>query len=440
MTTPFMNRLSTTKSQLALILGIAVLLRVGAAIYLGDKAEALPGTFDQISYHTLAIRLLNGHGFTFGRAWWPATPANAPTAHWSFLYTFYLTAVYAIANPHPLIARLIQAVVVGIIHPYLIFRLGEQLFNRQVGLVAAAITAIYIYFIYYAGTLMTEPFYITAILAVLYVTIRLSRPELSTSYPLAISLGLLLAITLLFRQLFALFVPFLFLWLWWVNYQQQRRLPIGQSLVAIAIVAVLILPFTLYNYSRFHRFVLLNTNAGYAFFWANHPIHGTNFIPILPPEKGSYYDLIPVELRSLDEAALDTALLKQGLAFVSDDPIRYLKLSLSRIPAYFIFWPSPDSGLVSNISRVASFGLFLPFMVAGFIMSLKKWWLSGRSRWSDPILLIYLFMACYTLIHLLSWALVRYRLPVDSLWLLFAPLPLLALRERLIKSHPPKIS
>lgn len=412
----------SSKRQLGLILVVAVLLRVVAAIYLGDKAEPLPGTFDQVSYHTLAFRLLNGHGFTFGREWWPATAANAPTAHWSFLYTFYLAAVYAIFNPHPLVARLIQAVVVGLLHPYLAFRLGGELFGKRAGLLAAGGTAVYIYFVYYAGTLMTEPFYITAILAVLYVALKLSRPESSHNYRLAVVLGLLLGITLLFRQLFALFVPFLFLWLWWVHYQHHRRLPIGQSVVAVAIVVAMILPFTLYNYARFDRFVLLNTNAGYAFFWANHPIHGTAFIPILPPEKGSYYDLIPVELRSLDEAALDTALLKQGLGFVIDDPVRYAKLSISRIPAYFIFWPSADSELVSNISRVASFGLFLPFMVVGLVISLRNWWRSGRDRWRDPVLLLYLFMGLYTLIHLLSWALVRYRLPVDAVWLLFTPL------------------
>ena len=73
-------------------------------------------------------------------------------------------------------------------------------------------------------------------------------------------------------------------------------------------------------------------------------------------------DLIPQELRQLDEAALDQALLKLGLQFVIDEPIRYLQLSLSRIPFYFMFWPSNDSGMLSNISRMASFGLMWPFM------------------------------------------------------------------------------
>jgi len=49
---------------LAVILIASVGLRVASAIVLGDKIEILPGIFDQISYHTLANRLLSGNGFT----------------------------------------------------------------------------------------------------------------------------------------------------------------------------------------------------------------------------------------------------------------------------------------------------------------------------------------------------------------------------------------
>ena len=113
----------------------------------------------------------------------------------------------------------------------------------------------------------------------------------------------------------------------------------------------MILPVTAYNYSRFKRFVLLNTNAGYAFFLANHPFYGTHFIPAR--EMEDYQALVPIELQSLDEAALDQALLKLGIGFVKDDPVRYLLLSLDRIPEYFRFWPSADSMVnPSNLEAV----------------------------------------------------------------------------------------
>ena len=410
---------------------ISVLLRVASALYFGDRVIVLPGTADQVSYHTLARRVLEGHGFTFGYTWWPLTAPNAPTAHWSFLYTFYLVAVYALFGPHPLAARLIQAVIVGVFHPYFTYRIGSRVFGQPAGLIAAGITAIYVYFFYYSATLMTEPFYITAILWTLDTALRIDEAT-PGQVGRWLELGLAMGVTALLRQLFLLIVPFVFLWLWWRNRYWRgergdvRRLGremLSGTLLALGVVCALIAPFTIYNYIRFDSFVLLNTNSGYAFFWANHPIYGTHFEPILPPEMGSYRALIPSELRGLDEAALGRALLGRGIQFVLDDPVRYFFLSLSRVPIYFQFWPSPTSSAVSNVSRVGSFGLFLPFMVYGLIDAL-------RHHYSRSMILLVLFIIVYTMIHLLSWTLIRYRLPVDAVAVVFAALPLARLGKR----------
>ena len=106
---------------------ISVVLRVLIALYLGNQVEILPGTHDQISYHMLATRFINGHGLTFGERWWPITAPDAPTAHWSYLYTFYLIVVYKIFGPNPLAARIIQAIIVGILQPYLAYKIGEKI-------------------------------------------------------------------------------------------------------------------------------------------------------------------------------------------------------------------------------------------------------------------------------------------------------------------------
>lgn len=187
------------------------------------------------------------------------------------------------------------------------------------------------------------------------------------------------------------------------------------------IVALLIAPWTIRNYLAFNQFVPLNTNSGYAFYWGNHPIYGTSFVGILPADGPSYQELIPVELRDLDEARLDKALLRRGIEIVTADPVRYIRLSLSRSREYFKFWPSLDSSTTSNFARVGSFGLVLPFIIYGF-------WLTGHrllhghydQKQRQGIFLLILFILFYTVIHLLTWALVRYRLPVDAVLLLFA--------------------
>ncbi len=76
--------------------------------------------------------------------------------------------------------------------------------------------------------------------------------------------------------------------------------------------------------------------------------------------------------------------------------------------------------MISNISRVGSFGLFLPFMVYGLVLSLfilPKGW---RTWLATPNMLLYGFILSYTSIHLLTWTLIRYRLPVDAVLVVFA--------------------
>ncbi|MBN1922045.1 MAG: hypothetical protein JW892_12425, partial [Anaerolineae bacterium] len=139
--------------------------------------------------------------------------------------------------------------------------------------------------------------------------------------------------------------------------------------------------------------------------------------------------------------------------FIMEDPGRYLLLSLSRVRAYFEFWPTPDSTLIHNLGRTGSFGLFLPFMLYGLYLHLKPRppvaapqekfpatlpatlpATSPAARLLDFILrpssLLLLFILFYTLMHILTWAMVRYRLPVDAVLLPFAALALGALAQR----------
>jgi hypothetical protein len=429
-----------------ILLGIiagAVLLRFGAAFLLGNPVVALPGIADQVSYHTLAARLANGHGFTFSRIWWPYTTAGQPTAHWSYLYTLFLAGIYTVTGIHPLVARIIQAVLGGILMPLFAYRIAKQVFRLRspgipnvetISLIAAAWIALYGYFIYYAAALMTETFYIIGILWTLDCALRIQNQaaiehEQKTNIKprLWIELGLAIGFTVMLRQVFLLFIPLLFVWLLWVFLRSTQR---GSSthraftellrggLICAAVLILLIAPISLFNYHQFGQFVLLNTNAGFAFFWGNHPVYGDHYVPIMTPDMGSYQALIPAELRGLNEAALDQALLKLGIGFITSDPIRFIKLSITRIPAYFMFWSSAASSLPSNLTRVLSFGLALPFMILGIAI-----WIQDAHKKRVPVPpggLLLLFIVVYSAIHLLSWALIRYRLPVDAVGLIFA--------------------
>ena len=424
----------TISRWLTIICLIGVAARVVSALLQGDTVSATPGAYDQISYDMVARQVLAGHGFTVVADWWPATKAGQPTAHWSYLYILYVAASYAVAGLHPLAARLLQAILAGVLQPLLTWRIGNRILGRRVGLVAAALAVVYAYFVYYAGALMTETFYILAILWSFDLATEMALERRSDGgTPRSpgrrqwLLLGVALGVAVLLRQLFLLFIPVLLAWLVWTlslsgDRKSRRERDLRSTLVGVvlslAVVAAMILPWTIRNYLAFDRFVLLNTNAGFVFFWANHPIYGTQFVPILP--DGEYQALIPPELRGLDEAALDQALLEKGIGFVIQDPVRYLRLSLSRVPIYFTVWPSEESGGLSNVARTASAGVLWPFMLGGILLSVARWRRSPDPRRDSAVLLVGLFVIAYSLIHILTWTLIRYRLPIDAVLLVFA--------------------
>jgi 4-amino-4-deoxy-L-arabinose transferase-like glycosyltransferase len=416
---------------LAIVFVLGIVVRLGSAFVQGDAVETLPGVSDQVSYDLLARRVVDGFGFSFATGHWPATPSGEPTAHWSYLYTLYLSLIYALTGGHALAARVIQAVAAGVLQPWLTFRLARRAFDERTALAAAVIAALYGYFAYYGGALMTESFFIAAVMWSLDSAAAIVAAGRQAKLRQWLTLGLAAGIAVLLRQVFLLFVPLMFAWTLW----QARREPVarlaGRALAAAAVMGCLILPWTVRNYRAFGQFALLNTSAGFAFFWGNHPIHGSEFIPILPEGGTSYGDLIPDEVIGMNEVAMERALLERGIGFVKEDPARYLALSVSRAKEYFKFWPTGESSLLGNVIRVASFGLLLPFALFGVAAERN-----GGSE-GDPrtIQLLYLFALFYTLIHLLTWTLVRYRLPVDAVLAVFAANGAMALVGALMTSR-----
>jgi hypothetical protein len=422
-----------TRKSLGILLAIfavSVTLRVGTALYLGDIVDAPPLLTDQRSYHALGERLITGHGFSFAEGWYPFTNPDTPTAHWSFLYSLFVAGVYAIFGPHPLAVRVIQAIIGGILLPWLVYRLAFRLYqptsnnrfgqaisdrgfsSERLALLAAGIAAVYFYFVLYAATLMTETFFICGLLFILEQSMVLAE---TPGWRRGVILGIGLGLTTLLRQSILPGIAVIVLWLLWVAYRRRAlRRMLASLAVAAGLLVLFIVPFTVRNYLVYHEFLLLNSNAGYAMYSAQNPMHGVNFQAF----EGAP---IPADLvgLGLNEAQFDRELMKRGIGFVLAEPGRYLQLSLSRAIAYIEFWPTGDTTLINNIGRVGSFGLFLPFMLYGLLLALR--YALHRSAQvqlsTSPLMLCLLFGLAYSVMHIFTWAMPRYRLPVDAVML-----------------------
>ncbi len=420
-------------SGLLIILVLALLLRLTATAYLGNDITGVQQAHahDQVSYDALAQSLLAGRGYSFEQDWYPGfTKAGVQTAHWSFLYPLYLAGVYTLTGYAPLAARLVQALVSGALCIVLIYRLGKRLVDKQVGLVAAGLGAVYAYFVFYDAALMTESFFTLGILAMFELSFELvgigrTKDEVAPTRRLSLwlLLGVVLGLTTLLRQTLLLFLP---IWLVWIYWAGRKKIAWYGPLISLGVLAACILPWTVRNYTLYNAFLPLNSNAGYAFYSANHPDHGIQF-------DQDYAAPLPDDLigKGLNEAQWNTALTQRGLQFIFDDPWRYMLLSLDRVPIFFNAWFSSESGLSSNLVRVLSFGLYLPFFVYGLVLSLHD---------ARRFMLIYLFILVFSAMHILIWASVRYRLPMDALMMPLAAMAVVDLMQRLDIQLPGRIS
>ena len=399
------------KQLLSWILVLAVLVRIPVAVLMGDQITVLPGIQDQVSYDALAHSLLDGRGYSFTENWYPFTPANTPTAHWSFLYPLYLAGIYAVTGYHPLVARLLQAAVGGALLCWLVYKIGRRVANEETGLVGAGLTAVYGYFIYYNVALMTETFFIVLVLLTLYLSLELKENPTPIRW---VWLGLSIGLASLLRQTVLLFVPFLLFWLFLEL--RHRGIRWWHFALPVLITVLLITPWSLRNYRVYNEFLLLNSNAGYALFASNNPNLGTDW------NNDRVVVPLPPELKGKNEPQLDRALTRRGVDFILADPQRYLWLTLDKTQEFFWFWPSSHSSRISNLNRVLSFGLYLPFMLVGLYLSLSRW---------RNFMVLYLFILIHTTIHLLSWPAPRYRLTVDAVSMVFAALAVLELARQL---------
>ncbi len=134
-------------------------------------------------------------------------------------------------------------------------------------------------------------------------------------------------------------------------------------------------------------------------------------------------------------------------------PGRYLLLCLSRVRDYIEFWPTSDSSTLFNLGRVFSIGVFLPFMLYGMWLAVangRRKKEEGRSNLQpstarpaganlQPIFhlsssfFLLMFIAFYSILHIATWAMSRYRLPVDAVALIFAALAIYDLAARIAR-------
>ncbi len=396
------------------ILGVALLARVGAALYLGNEVSGRSGANDEITYSMLGHRFATGHGMTFPEPWYPWIAADAPQSYFSYTFSLFMAGIYSLFGYQPLAARMVMALLSTAI-VWMIYILGKELFQREVALLGAGIAAVYAYLVFYGATLVTETPFTLALMLALYVAIRIRSGEWRGTKAWLL-LGVVLAVAVLARIAIIFFVPVLLVWLYWAI---RKETNVALVAIPLLLIGVAMLPLTLRNYQIWGEFVLSEAQFGHVFWNGNHPGHLGNFHPfkVFP---------IPAEVLALNNDVLITnRLLELAVENIVANPRDFIMLTMTRLRELFVFWPTASSTLEANLLRVLSFGLIVPFALYGLLANLRRF---------GELAPIYLFGLIHVGIYAVTWTMVRYRVPLDPFFILFAAYTLYnayqALRQR----------
>ena len=357
-----------------------------------------PDGFDWIQ---IAHRIAEGKGY--GDNW------RSP------VYSYFLAGIFLINGKNLLLVRIAQAIV-GACTCLSTYYIGKKIFNKRAGVFAGLILAFYPYLIYYCGDILKEVVF-TFLLTLMVAALLISQEKQGIRYK--IIAGLMAGLAVLSKSTV---LPFVGLASLWYIFCFPRRFSAGKVkdfALIMFVMALTIIPWTCRNYFHYHRFVLVETDGARHFWQANNQfsilLEEIPHLSVnrLPDEYAIWYDTRAYQqiINTLSPAEADKTFYREGLAFITGHKLEYMRLLGKRLVHFWRFYPIVATKTNKIIALLTS-GWIIPLGFLGMVLSWHAYWRTT----SLLILLIFSFTAT----HMIFWAMIRYRVPIDPFVIVFA--------------------
>ncbi len=384
---------------------------------------AMPCSHDQCEYLELADGILAGRGLQVhdGYLWPPG-------------YIGFLALCRGLFGADLTAPRLLQVLASTACVP-LMFLIGRRLFDRRTGLAAAAAFAFYPNLVAFTHYFWPSTLYILWLLLAFHFLVRSHR----VSPRDAVAAGLWLGVAALFKGQALYFAPLAAAWIAWcggAGAREEEAAPVAEStpvpaapgrLVVAALLVgatlVPVLPWTVRNALTYHRFLLLDATTGRNLYI------GTN---VPPPSNWDYgFDerrrVHGGRPRCADANVVDAdrCETRNAIRFVLEHP----GLTLARVPMKLADLLNPSSFLIRH-ARLGKYPhvfsrweiILLTLMAAGAWMALAALGTAGLAllpRVPGRALVVTL-LAYHLAVHVATFGMTRFRLPMVPFLVLFA--------------------
>lgn len=371
-------------------------------------------------YLTIAKFMADGCGYSFDQ-WWSTPPQ--PTSLFPPLYIYWSFVFIRLFGDNLLSMYIAQAIVAatGVVPAYL---LGRKMFSSRVGILYAVAYAIYPEMATLPSRPMPEFVYVVLSLWLIYFYLILleKSPNSRRITHTAFLIGLFAGMYLLTKSAGIVVVGAVFMGL---IVRKRGVSPILKShLLPLAFgIVLLILPWTIRNWTVQERFIPLRSGFNFNLWRGNHEgatgtgynFEGGDIESSLPPEYSAYLqENIPQDEQERGDFYGDEA-----LKFIKANPGEYLKLTLKRL--WYYLWRDPTHPFTKNILYQGAYCILLAFSIPGLIMA-------HREKKLDIVILIILLG--YAAVYVPVMILPRFRIIMVALLLLFASVSVDRIGER----------
>jgi len=246
---------------LGIVLVVATVVRVVWVVF---AARPPVGIHDPYWYELGATRIAAGDGYTLVN--------GDPTAYFPVGYPAALAVVSWIGTHTPVTDNLALSagyaqVIPGVATVALIGLIGRRLFGGRVGIVAAAIAAVFPSQIFYTATLLSETLFNLLLVSALAILVWRRDEDLTWSR-IGVA-GIVLGLAVLTRPVALAVVPMVGI-AWWFGHARWQDALRRTALLGVG-AAIVVLPWTVRNVARMGEPILVSTNTGDNLCIGHHP-------------------------------------------------------------------------------------------------------------------------------------------------------------------------
>ncbi len=417
---------SAAWKQLALILALALAVRLTVAACWQSRLDGRFGFGDSESYWTLGRAVAGGQPYRYGSD--DAEVFRTPG------YPVILAPIFLLGgNEPPVMWARVESAVLGTLAVLCVWWLGRMLFDERTGLIAAAVAAFYPGAIAVGVLVLSEsPFCVLMLVQLALWTLALRASEVGVAGAkrsdapeplghrlwlcrqppgrnallLAVAAGLAAGAATLVRPSWLLFTPMAVLISVVVCGQKLRHLRIGAAVLLGLIVAMT--PWWVRNAQVTSRFVPTTLQVGASLYDGLNPAatgaSDMDFVDRFAEKVRSQSDESQEQPSEPFEVRLDRRLRTEAIHWAMSNPTRAAKLAAVKVMRTWNIWPNEPS-LSAWPVRLAVALTYTPILILGILGA------AGTIRLGWPYILCWLPAVYFTMLHAVFIGSIRYRQP-----------------------------